>query len=101
QGDPILAPVADAGTEFWLSFFDAAGDRIVFNTASAPVTSSNWTKIQAPFNQFWSYTGGPVETGNLVQWEVLVEGWAGTADSQPTNASFGVADILITVPPVL
>jgi hypothetical protein len=101
QGDTNLASVADGGTEFWLSFFDAAGDRFVFNTASAPVISSNWMEIQAPYNQFWSYSGGPVDTGNLVQWEFLVEAYEGTTNSPGTNASFGVADIMITVPPEL
>ena len=61
--------------------------------------SSGWTKLEASFGQFWS--GAVVDTGNLVQWRVLVEGWMGTADSTPLSASFAVDDIQITVPPVL
>jgi hypothetical protein len=99
KGDPTLAPVADAGTSFWLSFYDAAGNGINFSTPAAPVISSQWTKLQASFDQFWSST--TVDTGNLVQWRILVEGWAGTASSPALSATVGVDDIQITVPPVL
>jgi hypothetical protein len=98
KGDPTLAPVADGGTVFYLSFYDQGGNPIHFTT-SAPVTSSQWTKLQASFGQFWS--SAVVDTGNLVQWRVLVEGWQGTADSQPMSGTFAVDDIMITVPPVL
>jgi hypothetical protein len=98
KGDPTLAPVADGGTVFYLSFYDQGGNPINFTT-SAPVTSSGWTKLQASFGQFWS--SAVVDTGNLVQWRVLVEGWQGTVDSQPLSGTFAVDDIMITVPPVL
>jgi hypothetical protein len=99
KGDPTLAPVADDGTVFYLSFYDQGGNNLNFTTPAAPVISSGWTKLQASYSQFWS--GAVVDTGNLVQWRVLVEGWTGTADSTPLSASFAVDDILITVPPVL
>jgi hypothetical protein len=98
KGDPTLAPVADGGTVFYLSFYDQGGNPINFTT-SAPVTSSGWTKLQASFGQFWS--SAVVDTGNLIQWRVLVEGWQGTVDSQPMSGTFAVDDIMITVPPVL
>jgi hypothetical protein len=99
QGDPTLAPVADDGTTFWLSFYDLAGNALNFSTPAAPVISSNWTKLEASFSQFW--TSSTVDTGNLVQWRILVEGWTGTTNSVALSASFGVDDILITVPPIL
>ena len=98
KGDPTLAPVADSGTVFYLSFYDQGGNAMHFTTG-ATVTNSQWTKLQASYNQFWS--GAVVDTGNLVQWRVLVEGWMGTADSTALSASFAVDDIQITVPPVL
>ena len=98
KGDPTLASVADGGTVFYLSFYDQGGNAINFTT-SAPVTSSEWTKLEASFGQFWS--GAVVDTGNLVQWRVLVEGWQGTVDSQPMSGTFAVDNIMITVPPVL
>ena len=99
KGDPTLAPVADSGTVFYLSFYDQGGNALNFTTPAAPVISSGWTRLQANFNQFWS--GAVVDTGNLVQWRVLVEGWMGTADSTALSASFAVDAIQITVPPVL
>jgi hypothetical protein len=99
KGDPTLAPVADSGTVFYLSFYDQGGNALNFTTPAAPVISSGWTKLQANFNQFWS--GAVVDTGNLVQWRVLVEGWMGTAESTALSASFAVDDIRVTLPPVL
>ena len=99
KGDPTLAPVADGGTTFWLSFYDAAGNGINFSTPAAPVISSGWTKLQASFNQFWRST--TVDTGNLVQWRILVEGWTGTAASTALSGTFYVDDVVVTVPPVL
>jgi hypothetical protein len=98
KGDPALTQVADDGTVFYISFYDQGGNPIHFTT-SAPVTSSQWTKLEASFGQFWS--GAVVDTGNLVQWRVLVEGWQGTVDSQPMSGAFAVDNIMITVPPVL
>jgi hypothetical protein len=99
KGDPTLAPVADGGTVFYLSFYDQGGNALHFTTPAAPVIASGWTKLQASFNQFWS--SAVVDTGNLVQWRLLVEGWQGTADSTALSASFAVDNIQITVPPVL
>ena len=98
KGDPTLAPVADEGTVLYLSFYDQGGNPINFTT-SAPVTSSQWTKLQASFNQFWSTA--VVDTGNLAQWRILVEGWQGTSTSTALSGAFYVDDIQITVPPVL
>ncbi|MGA2662972.1 MAG: hypothetical protein ABSH34_36295 [Verrucomicrobiota bacterium] len=99
KGDPTLAPVADDGTTFWLSFYDEAGNGINFSTPAAPVISSEWTNLTASFDQFWS--GAIVDTGNLVQWRILVEGWMGTTNSTALSGTFYVDDIWITVPPVL
>jgi hypothetical protein len=98
KGDPTLAPVADSGTVLYLSFYDQGGNPIHFTT-SAAVTNSQWHQIQASFGQFWS--SAVVDTGNLVQWRLLVEGWQGTADSTPLSGSFYVDNIMITLPPVL
>jgi hypothetical protein len=42
-----------------------------------------------------------VDTGNLVQWRLLVEGWQGTVESTALSGAFYVDNIQITVPPVL
>ena len=98
KGDPALAPVADEGTMLRLSFYDQAGNAIHFTT-SAPVTSAAWTKVEARFDQFWS--DAVVDTGNLVQWQILVEGWKGRPDSTPLSGSFYVDDIQGAFPPML
>ena len=98
KGDPTLAPVTDSGTVFYISFYDQGGNVINYTT-SAPVTNAQWTKLEASYNQFWS--DASVDTGNLVQWRLLVEGWMGTADSTPLSGTFYVDDIVVTVPPVL
>ncbi|MEI6396221.1 MAG: hypothetical protein WCT12_34595, partial [Verrucomicrobiota bacterium] len=72
KGDPTLAPIADDGTTFWISFYDAAGRGVNFSTPATPVISSEWTTLKASFGQFWG--GATVDTGNLVQWRILVEG---------------------------
>lgn len=99
KGDPSLAEIADAGTTFWLSFYDEAGRGINFSTPAAPVISSEWVTLTAGFNQFW--TGATVDTGNLVQWRILVEGWMGTPDSPARSGSFQVDDIRMAIPPEL
>lgn len=98
KGDPTLAPVADDGTVFYISFYDQGGNAMHFTT-SAPVISSDWTKLTASFGQFWS--GAVVDTGNLVQWRLLVEGWMGTASSTALSGTFYVDDVVVTVPPTL
>jgi hypothetical protein len=99
KGDPSLASIADAGTTIWLSFYDEAGRGFNFSTDSVPVTSSDWMTLKVAYNQFWSNT--PVDTGNLVRWRILTEGWMGTPDSQATSGTFYFDDIRVTVPPVL
>lgn len=99
KGDPALASVLDAGTTFWLTFYDEGGRSISFNNVNAPVTSSEWTTVQARYGDFWSTT--PVDTGNLVEWRILVQGWTGTAESQPLSGAFYVDDIRVTIPPEL
>jgi len=100
KGDPALAPVADGGTVFWLAFYDQGGRRIVYSTASPAVTTAEWTTLKAGFNAFWSDSAA-VDTGNLVRWRILYEGWQGTADSPALSGTFYVDDIRITVPPGL
>lgn len=97
KGDPSLSSIADAGTTFWLSFYDGAGRGINFSTPAAPVISSEWTTLQATLAGFWS--GATVDTGNLVQWRILVEGWEGTAETTGRSAAFYIDNIRVTVPP--
>jgi hypothetical protein len=101
KGDPSLASIADAGTTFWLSFYDEAGSRFTFSSDAAPVISADWTTVQAPYNSFWA--DSIVDTGNLVQWRILVEGWEGTAEFPAQSAAIYVDDIrvVVPVPPVL
>ncbi len=101
KGDPIMAPVADEATAAWLSFWDSAGRRIVFSDTVNAVTSGEWTTVQIPYDAFWSTE--PTDTGNLVRWTVLVQGWKGTAELSPgpLSATFYLDDIRISVPPTL
>lgn len=99
KGDPSLAAVADAGTAFWLSFYDDAGRAMHYNSEASPVISGEWTVIQAGLDQFWGDT--IVDTGNLVQWRILVEGWEGTAESPAQSAAIYIDNIRVGVPPVL
>ena len=55
--------------------------------------------MTAHYNQFWS--GSPTDTGNIVQWRLLVQGWTGSAASTAMSGAFYVDDIWIGVPPVL
>ena len=98
KGDPTLAPLADDGTVFWLSFYDTSGRKFTFS-AIAPVTNSDWTTLKARYQDFWS--NSPVDTGNLVQWGFLVEAYTGTADSTALSGTFYVDDIKVTIPPEL
>jgi len=99
KGDPAMASISDAGTVFWLTFYDQGGRAFTFSDVSAPLSSSEWTTVKATYNQFWF--GTPVDTGNLVQWRLLVEGWEGTADSTPRSGTFYVDNVRITIPPTL
>ena len=98
KGDPTLAPLADDGTVFWLSFYDTSGRKFTFS-AIAPVTNSDWTTLKARYQDFWSNSA--VDTGNLVQWGFLVEAYTGTADSTALSGTFYVDDVKVTIPPVL
>ena len=100
KGDPALAPYADAGTSFWIEFFDEAGRMFRNNQTTAAVTSGEWTTVKLPYNRFWIST--PTDTGNLVQWRILVQGWTGDPLSLPPalTGTFYVDELLITVPPV-
>jgi hypothetical protein len=97
KGDASLAAVADAGTTFWLSFYDKAGNRMSYMTPAAPVISPDWTTLQARFQDFDNTT--TIDIGNLVQWRILVEGWQGTAESAEMSGTFQVDDIRIGIPP--
>lgn len=101
KGDPIMAPIADDGTTVWISFYDDAGRSINFNGATASVGSGDWTTVIIPYNDFWSTA--PTDTGNLVQWRFLVQGWTGTAEATPgpLSATFYFDDVRISVPPTL
>ena len=99
KGDPALAPTADDGTIFWLSFLDNAQRRFTYSTLAPAVTSSEWTTLKAAYNDFWA--NSPVDTGNLVGWQFLVEGWQGTAGSAALSGAFYIDDVRITIPPVL
>lgn len=99
KGEPALAPIADDGTIFWLSFMDKDGRRFTYSTLAPVVSSSEWTTIKAPYGEFWA--NSPVDTGNLVGWQFLVEGWQGTAEFLAMSGAFYIDDVRITVPPVL
>lgn len=96
KGDPSLADVADAGTSFWLSFYDANGAAIHYRTSPSVVTSGDWITVEAPLSSFGDTSA--VDIGNLVQWRLLVQGWEGTAESTVRSGTFYVDDIRITVP---
>jgi len=96
KGDPGLAQIADAGSNFWLSFYDGAGNRMNYITDAAPVISSDWTTLQITMDDF----GGTstIDTGNLVQWRILVEGWA--EDKPALSGTFYIDDIRVSMPVV-
>lgn len=97
KGDPALAPVTDAGTTFWITFYDSDGQSFSYNDVSGPVGSSEWVTLQAKYSDFWN-GGSPADTGNLVQWRLLVQGWTGTAESPALSGTFYVDDVRIVVP---
>jgi hypothetical protein len=96
KGDAILEPIADGGTSFWVSFYDKGGKRMNFST-SAPVSSGEWVTLEAPYSAFWGDLT-TIDSGNLVQWRILVEGWEGTAESSEMSGAFYIDDIRIGVP---
>lgn len=96
KGDSALEPIADAGTSFWVSFYDKGGKRMNFST-SAPVSSGEWVALEAPYSAFWGDLT-TIDSGNLVQWRILVEGWEGTAESPEMSGAFYIDDIRIGVP---
>jgi hypothetical protein len=99
KGDPTLAPVADDATGFWLSFYDQANNSVNYTSSSSLVTSNGWVTIKAGYSDFWA--SAAVDTGNLVRWRILVQGWNGTDATPPLSGTFYVDDIKITVPPTL
>jgi hypothetical protein len=96
KGDPALGAVADDGTTFWLSFYDRSGNSINYSTPADPVMASDWVMLTMPFSEFWS--GAVVDTGNLVQWRILVEGWTGTPEQAGMSGTFYVDDVQIAMP---
>lgn len=96
RGDPSLADASDAGTAFWISFYDASGGVIHHVAAPSLVTSGEWTSVEVPLSGFGDTS--TVDVGNLVQWRLLVQGWEGTAESPARSGVFLVDDVRITVP---
>ena len=99
KGDATLAPVADGATSFWLTFYDASDRAINFTTSEAPVITSEWTTLRAAYTDFWG--DSVADTGNLVRWRILVQGWEGTPESPAQSAAIYVDDIRVAVPPTL
>ncbi|MDA0750666.1 MAG: hypothetical protein O2964_08135 [Verrucomicrobia bacterium] len=97
KGDAGLSKVADAGTNFWLSFYDAAGNRMNYITDIAPVISSEWTTLTIAMEDFGDTS--TIDTGNLVQWRILVEGWA--EPNPALSGTFFVDDIRVSTQPEL
>ena len=95
RGDAGLSEVADAGTNFWLSFYDTGGNRMNYITDIAPVISNEWTTLSIAMEDFGDTS--TIDTGNLVQWRILVEGWA---EPNPVlSGSFFVDDIRVSTQP--
>lgn len=92
KGDSGLSEVADAGTNFWLSFYDTGGNRLNYITDIAPVISSDWTTLTITMEDFGDTS--TIDTGNLVQWRILVEGWA--EPNPALSGSFFVDDIRVS-----
>jgi hypothetical protein len=97
KGDPALAPVADDGTSFWLSFYDGNGRGINFVTEGAPVVSSEWTTLQARLGDFGDTSA--VDIGNLVQWRLLVQAYVGTPEQTAMSATLFVDDLRLSILP--
>jgi hypothetical protein len=99
KGDATLAPVADAATSFWLTFYDESGRAVHYTTSETPVVSSDWTTLRASYADFWG--DSVADTGNLVQWRILVQGWEGTSESPAQSAAIYVDDIRVVIAPTL
>lgn len=97
KGDATLAPVNDAASTFWLSFYDTSGTPIHYS--GQIITNSDWVVVNANMSDFWS--DAAVDTGNLVKWRILVQGWDGTTETPALHGDFYVDDIKVTVPPTV
>ncbi|MBT7874497.1 MAG: hypothetical protein HN758_08740 [Verrucomicrobia bacterium] len=61
-------------------------------TDIAPVISDDWTTLTITMDDFGDTSA--IDTGNLVQWRILVEGWA---EANPAlSGSFFVDDIRVS-----
>jgi hypothetical protein len=96
KGDASLASVADAGTTFWITFYDASARAISYVVPADIVTNPEWSSLQATLTDFGDTSA--VDIGNLVQWRILVQGWEGTAENVAQSATFYVDDIQINIP---
>ncbi|MGV3773883.1 MAG: hypothetical protein ACO1QB_13350 [Verrucomicrobiales bacterium] len=94
KGDSTLAPVADAGTSFWISFYDTEGRATNFIVPNSVVTNSDWSLLEADLADFGDTS--LVDIGNLAQWRILVQGWEGTAESPAQSVTFYVDNIQIS-----
>lgn len=97
KGDAALAEGVDAGTSFWITFYDQSGRPMSFVTTGGIVASNEWTTLTAPLSSFGDTS--TVDVGNLVQWRILVQARQGTAESPAVTGTFYVDDIRIAVPP--
>lgn len=96
KGDPALAGVADGGTTFWLTFYDAQGEAISYIAPASVVTSSEWVTLTATLADFGD--SSTVDIGNLVQWRILVQGWQGSSATPALSGTFYVDDIQMIIP---
>lgn len=99
KGDPALAESVDAGTSFWITFYDQSTRPMSFVTSGAVIASNEWTTLSAPLSAFGDTSA--VDVGNLVSWRILVQAREGTAESTAITGTFYVDDLRITVPPAI
>lgn len=97
KGDPTLASVVDGASTFWLSFYDTSGTPIHYSTEI--ITNADWVVVNANMSDFWS--DAAVDTGNLVKWRILVQGWDGTDETPGLHGEFYVDNIKVTVSPTV
>jgi hypothetical protein len=81
----------------YLYVYDAAGNRMNYITDIAPVISSEWTTLTIAMEDFGD--SSTIDTGNLVQWRILVEGWA--EPNPALSGTFFVDDIRVSTQPEL